>query len=55
MEFSQEYIEQHGGGAVAGDKEQSACIVITDPPSGLEIGIDCMTYETGELLKRTFR
>ena len=28
-------------------RTNTAVIVITDPPQGIEIGIDCMTYETG--------
>ena len=32
-------------------KASSCTIVITDPPSGLELGIDCMHYETGPNFK----
>ena len=62
MDFEQEFKTEHdslrvGAGVDVGaaDKEQTACIVITDPPSGLEIGIDCMTYETGELKRILLR
>lgn len=29
------------------EMSQTCTIIITDPPTGLEIGIDCMHYETG--------
>ena len=32
-------------------KANSCTIVITDPPSGLDLGIDCMHYETGPNFK----
>jgi AAR2 protein len=29
-------------------KSQTCTIVITDPPPGVDLGIDCMNYETGK-------